>query len=1280
MANIIELDEDEKKIQEELLKGSSSPPIIQPIGTSSSVPNLNLNEEELEILQNDAIPSASVTASQVNQQAVEQSNKIVAFEDRPPEDKTQLSQRDIENSEEFVNNIKIYREGRYGTKQTAGADFFQGLGGKGVLEATNVNLVDDWLDNYRFVTGNEINALEERDFLQNLSKKAEKYKAEGDIENFNKSQRVLKAASMLYQDTERLAPIFGWSNTIGGVFNKKRFEGMSAAESAKEIIDAVGGHLAAGFSSPSSIFSLGASKFLFSGIRKKMIAGAITKPTTMQTTKAVVGSAATGATIDGAAAGYLDTVVQGTEIEAGVRKKYDKNRTLMAMGIGSVIGGGTSALGARSTIKMKPVLTKAEMENTVKKIDAERVAEAKKTIAKSKEEGKAIVKAYREELKDTYGEDAVKTDLKGNVISINRELIKKKGRELLQEQGITTEVSEPAINFSMYQRTMGAVIDIFNLGKDVKTLREFQIVKKGGTTKEFAEREKRVLNLFKPLKVSKTGKTKDNERISDRIFNIIRSPDINVDIPYTILAKYGVTSKEWAAMLFAEVSRAGSVLAYQGVASRALAFANRTKTAQELAEEEAELGVGAAADRIIGTITGGEVKTDLGKKIGKSVDDSDAGSTFSSFFQRLNNIRRGGLVSGLVTAIRNNLAQYPRMGIDTLIHTVETLPVIGNPEKKFSPTSSLSQIKYTFYDPEQAVHMSNMLLELYPKQNARLWNQFMEVKGTSRKKNPHTETLSGVDPASLSMPRAFIEKGLTKTLDVWERVVFTFNVFNRWQESLYRRGALMASIERQLIDQGKDLGTVMKGGRFNQDVSEDMMAKAVDYSLEFTYGADPKLKLFRDLNTMITNSPFTLGIPFPRFMFKAIEMSFNYNVTGVAMGLFRTSFLTSGRIGKGKANEAGYRQLAEGITGSSVLLPLGYMLRDPENGVAGSEWYKLQDGTGKEFDARVYGPIIVPYLLLGEIMHRKKRGVTAYSTKEIGEAITGTNFRSVGSIHNVLTDIMGMNNLDEMNKWAAGAGRVLGDATVGFLQPILQTADWKSQSELKRDYREDPTYAGGVEAFLGEFFVPINRRIQPLLKTFDDYFDTEYEDKDFPYSVDPRVTDIPERLVPILKTSFGATMNRVPPPYIMKLGQLGFTYRDFMAKSPFPSINRIADKQTSERIAEEMPSFLMNMYEVAKEEKVEKPDAVVAGFVDLYLKNIRKESLAEAMLKDEGSNNLSYLRRYRSLPARTRLAVVQRFEAIIRNNPKDYPKGEIDYQNVNHLAVMLDMGRNMDVR
>ena len=1275
---------------------------LNSLGTSSSTSTANSNTSPViisEDIQNKLNREEKIVEKEATAPLLESS--VVAFEDRPPEEQTQLSQRDIENSEEFVNNIKIYREARYGTKQTAGADLFQGLGaipgvGKGVLEATDVNLVDDWLDNYRFTTGNEVNALAERDFLQNLSKKAETYKAKGDIDNFNKTQKVLKATSMLYQDTERLAPIFGWDSTVGGVFSKKRFEGMSASDSALEIIDAVGGHIAAGFSSPSSIFSIGASKFLFQGIRKEIVGGAIKKATTKQATKAILGSAAVGAGIDGAAAGYLDTIVQGTEIEAGVRKNYDKKRTLMAMGIGATLGGSISAFGTFRTARTAPVLKKDEMVKIVKKVEADRAAAGKKKIASSSGEGKSIATEYRKELEDTYGKSAFKVDAKGNLIDIDREAIKKEGRKKLDELGNKTEVVEPAINISMYHRTMGAIIDIFELGKSTKTLREFQVVNKGGTAKEYLAREKRVLNLFKPLKEHKSGKKKLREKISDRVYKILRSEDINLDIPWQILAKYGVGKREYAAIVFSEVSKSASIMGKHSALADSLSFMNRTRTAQEVAEDEADMSVGAVVDSLIGKVSLGEVKTSAFSKFSKKIDDSSIGKSIIETLKKLNNIRRGSLVSAVVTAIRNNHAQFPRMGIDTLIHAVETAPIIGNPNKIASRKSAFAQLKHTFGDIEQAVHMSNMLLELYPKQGSRVWNQYMEVSTTSRRKNPHTETLSGADPAAFSAPRAFIEKGISKGLDTWEQMVHIINIFNRFQESYYRRGALMTQINRDLIDEGKDLMTVFQRGTFNEDVPETMVARGVDYALEFTYGAEPKSKLGRDLNKLITNSPLTLPIPFPRFAIKALEMAFNYNVTGLALGLFKTRFMLQGsrvkRIGskekymgvnvpfaKEKVNEEGYRQLAEGITGSMVLLPLGWLLRDPE-GYGGSEWYKLKDGMGGEFDARVYGPILVPYLLIGEYIRRAARGVKNIDMKEVLEALSGINSRNVGNIFNVVTDMQDATNLDGFNKFFATAGKVLGDAAVGFAQPILQATDFTTQTTLKRDYKVDPLYKDGYEAFMSEFSVPFNRRIEPFLNTVDDYFGTEFEDTDFPYSQDPRIDGIPERLIPIFKVFTGATVNRLPPKYIAKLGALGFTYKDYMAKSPFPSINIRADKDTAERVAEEMSSTLETFYQDAKDLKVEKPDAYVAAKVDLYLKSIRKESLAEAMITDEKSSILGKLRRYRSLPARSRLGAVQVLEAMMKQNPKSYKTDKIDLKNEDHLEELIGIARGMDVR
>ena len=588
--NIYDLlsEEDKEELEKERDDSVYVEPPIDNSNVSSVAPiqpnnNVELDAETIAELEAEAkAGNAQVGADSYNAVVGEATlknefNQVVPFEDLPPEKQTALSQRDIEGSDQFVRDILTYRKGRYGVKKTGGADSFAI---KGVLDATNVSLVDDWLDNYRFVTGNEINALQERDWLQNLKKKADFYKENGDEKKYNEAQEVLGASARLYQDTERLAPIFGWDNTVGGIFSKKRFEGMSASESALEILDAVGGHIAAGFSSPSSIVSLGASKFLFAGLRKSIVKGAIQKAT-ISPTKGIVGSAAVGATIDGAAAGYLDTIVQGTEIEAGIKRDYDPNRTLVAMGVGALIGGGTSALGARQTYKTKALMTEAEMRRVVKVVEQERVDLAKKKIKEANQPGKDIAKALRIQIQKTFGEDAVQLDIKGNVTSINREVIKKKGKEVLKKQGVTTEVVEPAINLSMYQRTTAAIMDVFALGKDIKTLRDFNIVKKGGTKKEMLAREKRVLKLFEPLKKGTTGKKIDDERISDRVFNILHSDDMNIDVPWQIMAKYGITKQEFAALYFSEVSKAGSILVGQRNINQKLAFANRTLTAQE---------------------------------------------------------------------------------------------------------------------------------------------------------------------------------------------------------------------------------------------------------------------------------------------------------------------------------------------------------------------------------------------------------------------------------------------------------------------------------------------------------------------------------------------------------------------------------------------------------------------------------------------------------------------------------------------------------------------------
>ena len=57
-------------------------------------------------------------------------------------------------------------------------------------------------------------------------------------------------------------------------------------------------------------------------------------------------------------------------------------------------------------------------------------------------------------------------------------------------------------------------------------------------------------------------------------------------------------------------------------------------------------------------------------------------------------------------------------------------------------------------------------------------------------------------------------------------------------------GALMGSLERQLAVKNKTIDEVLESGTFLDDVTDDMMAKAVDDALEFTFAAQPKIWSF----------------------------------------------------------------------------------------------------------------------------------------------------------------------------------------------------------------------------------------------------------------------------------------------------------------------------------------------------------------------------------------------------------------------------------------------------
>ena len=440
-----------------------------------------------------------------------------------------------------------------------------------------------------------------------------------------------------------------------------------------------------------------------------------------------------------------------------------------------------------------------------------------------------------------------------------------------------------------------------------------------------------------------------------------------------------------------------------------------------------------------------------------------------------------------------------------------------------------------------------------------------------------------------------------------------------------------------------------------------MIAKGVDDALEFTYASQPRFSLFRQANNFIVKSGLTLAIPFPRFMFKAIEMTYNYNVTGAGTALFR---MGASKLKGQQITDGMYRQLAEGIAGGTPLIALGYLLRDPDGETAGSEWYNLKDGKGNEFDARPFFPI-TPYLLIGEMIHRgfdPKLVDDNFSKKNIAEMVegfTGTNFRGKGPIALMTEDLLSSSTDPlEMQDTYNNLGRYLGEAMSGYLQPLYQIADFASAPaqlgigdtyQRQRDYNSDPKKMDGLESFFQGVFKPFKSRLARVGESIG------FNQDDVPFKEDPRFEEVPERILPFMKIMFGATLNRVPPDYVQRLNQLGFTYRDFMSRTSSAKVDRYMNKEIGEAMNREIPEVLMT----AAEENLSADET--ASRIRDFIKVMKQSIRAEFKTGQTDAALSGMISRFRSNYEVTKRAALKKFKEDKGREPDFFNAEDIDY-------------------
>jgi hypothetical protein len=1099
-----------------------------------------------------------------------------------------ISERQLSEDEEFVADYLQYREDRFGTSKDTGAgNFLIGSFVGATQEATPENFVDDYLDHYRNFTQNTMVGMGEVGWLESLTEQEKEARDAGDIELANEFAEKRERAARLYLKAEKLA----------GPLDSNRYENMGAWDVIGDVAETAGTNALIMLGDPLTAVSAGIGKVVGGGLAA----------TGMSPLKSSLIAALTAAPIDAVAAGATDLAIQTSEIEMGIREEIDYGRTAQVTALSTVVSAGLSGTAVKVTESRVDKVTKGKLSKALKDNQKAQETLAKETNERLGQDAKAIRERLAEGIEKVYGTEAILRNKDGDVTGINSAFIRdlEEAKALKKNQNVDLEDIQPSITFGVLERTVAT------MGELIENARSGKIKIVDNTGDSFDE-------LVAPIQ--------KNEMVSERLLNILSNVgEESQDDVARILGKYGITRRELAASLFAEASWAGKVLREFRRLGDVVGHAGRTKTA----EESADAAVQQAMKQSVGNL-----------------------------FRRAEDIRRLALVSAIPTAVRNNISQVLRSGIEmpiyameTIMHTLARTMGAKNMTKKFGIRSILAQAEHTFYDRKDAATLTQFMLEIYPKQKGRFYNQYSEVTNTLGKTNKGQNSTA-------RLSEGVLKKTASKALDKVEGFMTSMNYMNRLQEAVYRNGMFSASLQRQMYDKGLDMFEVANSGKITENITEDMISKAVDDALEFTYASQPKFAPFRYLNNLIVQSGFTLAIPFPRFMFKAIEMTYNYNITGAATGLYRIGHQL---ISKGEMSEGAVRQLSEGIAGGMPLIALGYAMRDPEGPLAGSDWYMLNDGQGNEFDARPYFPL-TPYLYIGELLHRYQEDrPDKFRPQEMVQAFTGTNFRGMGPSGKFLEDIVTYSTSGDdpiaFQFTMKEIGKYLGEALSGYGQPIWQVGDilsFKDPYTRLRDYKTDPEGNTALANFFSGVWEPFDARLSRVVESAG--FDV-----DDPYREDPRFEAVPERVMPFMKVMLGATLTRVPPDYVKDLNRLGFQYQDFMAKTNSDSVNKVLNREMGILMNTEMPELLQTL----RDQYGDDNDAIAAE-VKNYISVLKSTLYAQIKTSDEDALLGASIQRFNRLGPLVRNATVNEFRRMYDREP--------DYRDVDDVGQLVDIG------
>ena len=577
-----------------------------------------------------------------------------------------------------------------------------------------------------------------------------------------------------------------------------------------------------------------------------------------------------------------------------------------------------------------------------------------------------------------------------------------------------------------------------------------------------------------------------SKRLFRNISDFLKTGEVQVqDLP-GILKAENITPEEFANIWTDTISLAGRELNHLSRLSKDIGFVFKDNP-----------GAAAAFNRTHAQYKEGQF---LWEKIGDG-------------FARLEDFRRGLLVTQLATTMRNISSQAGRLVLAQFDDAIQTTIRQGMKAINLSDEAT------------NGINIMNAAMSRLSSKGRMKLERIMDAdKAATYKARVIGQTVHEVPAAG-----GAVDATVGRLAHMGQKFTYALNILNRGQEHFFRKIAFEAKLKQELANMGKDFSKVNPA-----EIPEHLYEKATQYALEMTFSASPKSRTGREFINAWRKLGLTTVNPFPRFAFaNALPFMLDHSPLGYFNALSPEAIkgITSG-------NPEVFAKSISRATLGTMMLKSAWHFRQSEH--AGEKWYQVKlsedkkTGEAKYMDIRAFAPFSTYFFLAEAMLHPERMSGKDYFEAAIGlNRTAGTGLVVIDLLRAKKTETTAKLMQNFVNAYASSF-------TVPFRTPKDFIAGFNEEEAKLRDTRNDPKW-GPLAGAMGN--IP-------------------FVSQQFPESPNPLSTKVKESETPILRQTTGisvTTKNAVE----REVERLGIGWETIYPKTGFQEADRDITRKMS---------------------------------------------------------------------------------------------------------------------